>query len=94
MLVKNESLRETSLPPGTVIGGMYCIDSVTTIPPKETVFPEFDESVIYFGDSPISEQWKNRLRRKLAQKSHVFSMCEWDVGLAKGVEHKIRLADS
>ena len=94
VLVKNESSRETFIPPGTVIGGMYLIDSVATIPPKETVSPEFDESVINFGDSPISEQWKNRLRRKLAQKSHVFSMCEWDVGLAKGVEHQIRLSDS
>ncbi|KAI5615219.1 hypothetical protein C0J50_8776 [Silurus asotus] len=68
--------------------------AVTTIPPRETVSSEFDVNLMNFGDSPISEQWKNRLRRKLAQKSHVFSMHEWDVGLAKGVEHKIRLSDA
>lgn len=94
VLVKNESSRETSIPEGAVIGGMYYVDSVATIPPKETTHSDFDESVVNFGDSPISEQWKDRLRKKLAQKSHVFSMHELDMGLAKGVEHKIRLTDS
>lgn len=82
-----------SIPAGTVIGGMYHIDSVVSISPKETAPSDFDASVINFGDSPISEQWKNRLRKKLSQKSHVFSMHEWDMGLAKGVEHKIWLTD-
>lgn len=44
VLVKNESSTETSIPEGAVIGGMYYIDSVTTIPPKETAHSEFDES--------------------------------------------------
>lgn len=94
VFVKNESARETSIPEGTVIGGMYSVESVATIPPEETARSGFDESVINFGDSPISEEWKNRLRKKLAQKSHIFSMHEWDMGLAKGVEHKIRLTDA
>lgn len=71
VLVKNEYMRETSIPVGTVIGCMYHVDSVATIPPKETAFTEFDASMINFGDTPISEQWKNRLRQKLAQKSQV-----------------------
>ncbi|KAI5094535.1 hypothetical protein C0J45_16259, partial [Silurus meridionalis] len=94
VLVKNECLKETAIPVGAVIGCIYHADAVTTIPPRETVSSEFDVNLMNFGDSPISEQWKNRLRRKLAQKSHVFSMHEWDVGLAKGVEHKIRLSDA
>lgn len=68
----------------SVIGGMYYVDSVAIIPPKETAHSDFDASAVNFGDSPIYEQWKSRLRKKLAQKSHVFS---------KGVEHKIRLTD-
>lgn len=94
ILLKNESSRETSIPVGTVLGCVYHIDSVATIPPMETVSSDFDESLINFGDSPISEQWKNRLCKKLGQKSHVFSMHEWDVGLARGVEYRIRLSDS
>ncbi|KAL6491410.1 hypothetical protein MHYP_G00017550 [Metynnis hypsauchen] len=94
VLVRNESTREISIPVGTVIGSVFHIDSVSTIQSKETAPSNFDASQINFGDSPISEKWKNRLRQKLAQKSHVFSMNEWDVGLAKGVEHRIRLSDS
>lgn len=56
VLVKNESSRETSIPEGAVIGGMYYIDSVTTFSPKETTHSEFDGSVVNFRDSPISEQ--------------------------------------
>lgn len=89
-ILKNDSSRETSIPVGTVIGCVYHIDSVATIPPKETASSDFDESMINFGESPISKQWKNRLCKKLAQKSHVFSMHGWDVGLARGVEHRIR----
>lgn len=73
VLVKNESSRETSIPEGALLGGMYYIDSVSTIPPKEIAHSDFDGSVVNFRDSPISEQWKDRLRKKLAQKSHVFS---------------------
>ncbi|XP_063075269.1 uncharacterized protein LOC134465509 [Engraulis encrasicolus] len=94
VLVKNEGTRETTIPEGTVIGYMYHVDSVTTIPPKGQRSSEFDEKLINFGESPISEQWKSRLRQKLGEKSHVFSMHEWDVGLAKGVQHRIRLSDS
>lgn len=94
IFVKSEATREISIPVGTVIGSIFHVDSVATIPPKEKVSSDFDASLINFGDSPISEQWKNRLRQKLAQKSHVFSMHEWDVGLAKGVEHQIHLTDS
>lgn len=79
VLLKNESTKEISLPVGTVIGSMFHIDSVATIPHKEMAPSDFDASVINFGDSPISEEWKNRLRQKLAHKSYVFSMHEWDV---------------
>lgn len=93
ILVQNQSLKETVIPVGTVLGSMYTVDSVTTIPPKQAVSSEFDKSLIDFGDSPVSEQWRERLRQKLTQRPHVFSMHEWDVGLAKGVEHTIRLSD-
>ena len=87
--INNDSLRETAIPMGTVIGHMHLVDSITTIPPKETTSSEFDASMINFGDSPISTEWKTRLCEKLSQRSHVFSTEEWDVVLAKGVEHHI-----
>lgn len=91
--VKNDSLKETAIPVGTVMGRMSLVDSATTILPNETDSSEFDVSLINFGDSPISEEWKDRLREGLAKRSQVFSTSEWDVGLAKGVKHQIRLTD-
>ncbi len=58
-----------------------------------TVPTELDPQLIQFGDSPISPQWKARLRQKLCERANVFSLHEWDVGLAKDVEHHIRMTD-
>ena len=95
VLVKNESLRETAIPVGTVVGNLHLIDSVTTISSEMPATSDvFDAGLISFGDSPVTEEWKERLRAKLSQRSHVFSLHDWDVGLAKGVEHRIRLMDA
>ncbi|KAI5616885.1 hypothetical protein C0J50_23556 [Silurus asotus] len=93
ILVQNESLTETAIPVGTVIGHMYLIDAVTPLSPSKTADTKFDVNLINFGDSPVSEEWKERLRQNLSTRSQVFSLQEWDVGLAKGVEHTIRMSD-
>ena len=93
VLVQNESLTETIIPVGTVIGHMYLTDAVTPLTPSKTAAREFDANLINFGDSPVSEDWKGRLRQKLSTRSQVFSLHEWDVGLAKDVEHTIRMSD-
>ncbi|KAK2918573.1 hypothetical protein Q8A73_002944 [Channa argus] len=72
---------------------MYLTESVTAVPLEKTPPVGFDVSMINFGDSPVSEEWKERLKQKLSQRTNVFSLTEWDVGLAKGVEHTIRLSD-
>lgn len=54
---------------------------------------EIDPSVINFGDSPIPTAWKDQLKRKLCRRRNVFSLSEWEVGLAKDVEHNMRLSD-
>ncbi|XP_058494566.1 uncharacterized protein LOC131465683 [Solea solea] len=94
ILVQNESLTETVIPVGTVIGHMYLTDAVTHLSPSKTADTKFDPSLINFGDSPVSEEWKQRLRQKLSARSQVFSLHEWDVGLAKSVEHTIRMSDA
>ncbi|KAJ8375794.1 hypothetical protein SKAU_G00063740 [Synaphobranchus kaupii] len=100
VLMHNESVRDTVIPVGTVMGHLCSADPVmSALWPKteletEVTSPEFDPRLINFGDSPIPEQWKDRLRQKLSERASVFSLHEWDVGLAKGVEHDIRLADS
>ncbi|KAI3374517.1 hypothetical protein L3Q82_021004 [Scortum barcoo] len=97
VLVHNESLRDTVIPVGTVIGQLCPADPVAPSPRirAETVTPptQLDPQLIQFGDSPIPQQWKDRLRQKLCERASVFSLHEWDVGLARDVEHHIRLSD-
>nr|XP_023659188.1 uncharacterized protein LOC111839473 [Paramormyrops kingsleyae] len=93
VLVRNESSRQTVIPVGTVIGRLQLTDSVTTMASERTKVDKLNADLINFGDSPVPEEWKVRLCKKLSLRSHVFSLHEWDVGVAKGVEHKIRLAD-
>ena len=50
--------------------------------------------MINFGEFPVPEGWKARLRQKLLERADVFSRHELDVGLAKEVEHTIRLSDA
>lgn len=93
ILVQNQSTKETIIPVGTVMGHLYHTESVIARPLKKLESKEFDSSQIKFGDSPVPEEWKCRLRNKLLERSQVFSVHEWDVGLAKDVEHNIRLSD-
>ncbi|XP_054862316.1 uncharacterized protein LOC129347852 [Amphiprion ocellaris] len=95
VLLRNESLKPTAIPMGTVIAHLHIADIVTDTPnSKAKAVPAMDPSLFDFSDSPISKEWKARLGHKLAQHSSVFSVDEWDVGLAKGVEHHIPLSNN
>lgn len=94
VLIQNESKKTTSIPVGTVIAEMRAVDTVIPIQPSDLSSEVLDPDLFNFGDSPIPEEWKDRLRQKLAKRRNVFSLNEWDVGLAKGVEHHIRLHDA
>ncbi|KAI7799692.1 hypothetical protein IRJ41_009439 [Triplophysa rosa] len=91
--VQNESLKEVVIPVGTVIGHLFTADPVNAVSVNEGCDKTLDPNLFNFGDSPISEEWKERLWKQLSKRTNVFSSHEWDVGLAKGVEHRIRLSD-
>lgn len=98
ILIQNESKKDTVIPVGTVLGQLCHVDPVVPSLKVETeavtVPTELDPQLIQFGDSPIPSQWKARLRQKLCKRANVFSLHEWDVGLAKDVEHHIRMTDA
>ncbi|XP_049329329.1 uncharacterized protein LOC111193656 [Astyanax mexicanus] len=93
VVLENESLKEVIVPAGTVVGQLYLTDTATPAMTMTTSV-KIDPEHFKFADSPIPEYWKNRLKQKLSQRTKVFSLEEWDVGLAQGVEHRIRLNDS
>nr|XP_048715732.1 uncharacterized protein LOC125640603 [Caretta caretta] len=92
-LIKEGTSRDIFVRRGQKIADLFEPESIVT-PQCETQVPTIDPAKFDFGDSPVSEEWKDRLRKKLCERSKVFSLHEWDVGCAKGVEHNIRLHDS
>ncbi|KAK3515003.1 hypothetical protein QTP70_003253 [Hemibagrus guttatus] len=93
LMLRNESRKETALPTGTVLAQIYLVDTVTELKKDYSPKGSIDPKLFSFGDSPIPEAWKMRLAMKLSERADVFSLDEWDVGLAKDVTHHIRLRD-
>ncbi|XP_028853388.1 LOW QUALITY PROTEIN: uncharacterized protein LOC114800338 [Denticeps clupeoides] len=93
VVVQNESLKETVIQEGTVLAQLYPVDSVLPGLVSSETEDKLDPTLFKFGDSPIPSECNQRLSQQLAKRSNVFSVLEWDVGLAKGVEHTIRLSD-
>lgn len=46
-----------------------------------------------FADSPLSNEWKDRITKKLNSIPEVFAMGDLDYGHTTAVKHKIRLSD-
>lgn len=93
VLIRNETLKEATMLAGTLIAHVHSTDTVTSAQRPKSTSQFLDAELFDFGDPAIPEVWKKRLREKLSDKGNVFSLDEWDVGLAKGVEHHIRLSD-
>ncbi|KAL7878188.1 hypothetical protein SRHO_G00048310 [Serrasalmus rhombeus] len=93
VLLKNESLKEKTIPKGTVIAKIQEADVVTEVKKDSSPQAQIDPELFNFGDSPIPPEWRKRLSQKLSERTQVFSVEDWDVGLAKDVEHHIRLTD-
>ena len=91
-MLQNESKKEVKIPPGTPLGKVQVADLASS-PVTGEIPGELDPSQIDFGDSPIPREWRERLTQKLCRRRKVFSLHEWEVGLAQGVEHRIRLSD-
>lgn len=93
VLLQNETSKDISIPAGTIIANVYPTDTLLTTSGdhNSTVV---DPQLFKFGDAEIPEVWEKRLRQKLSVRGDVFSTHEWDVGLARGVEHCIRLSDN
>ncbi|KAG1932770.1 interleukin-1 receptor accessory protein-like 1-A [Pimephales promelas] len=88
----NETSKEVAVPPGTVLAHMFPTDTVTETC-RERSKSRIDPDLFNFGKSGIPFEWEKRLRQKLSERNNVFSLEEWDVGLAKGVTHHIQLND-
>ncbi len=84
-LLKDNSVEEkeqTFLPASTVVG---CNAMCSTSHDNKITFD--------FTDSPLSEEWRNRIAAKLNSIPEVFAMADLDYGHTTAVKHRIRLSD-
>lgn len=77
VLMHNKPLKNTVISAGTGVGHLHPTHPVSLAPKTG----EIDTNFINFGDSPIPETRKQRLKQVLSERASVFSLHEWDVGL-------------
>lgn len=93
VLVRNDTFKEKFIPNGTVLARVYATDTVRDAREVSENHQILDPELFDFGDSPVPQTWKDRLKQKLSERVNVFSLSDIDVGLAQGVKHHIRLRD-
>lgn len=107
--VRNETERDITLPTNCILADLHVADqilnpqsssgkdSVTamycTASARPSGQPKEAELTFEFGDSPLPEEWKERVVHSLHDYSDVFSCHDLEFGHAKRVKHKIKLKD-
>lgn len=97
VLVNNNSTKEITLTRGMPIAHLFPVDVL----PTPTVNKEIDlkssktvtQSSFDFGTSTVPKKWKDRLVRKMLERSDVFSTHEFDVGCSKSTQHEIKTTE-
>ncbi|KYO36570.1 hypothetical protein Y1Q_0024279 [Alligator mississippiensis] len=93
VLVVNPTGKDITVKPGQCVAEL--VEAEVAVSPTQSSQTQIvDPAKFNFGSSPVPAIWKTRLQEKVSARGNVFSMHEWDVGLAKGVEHSIRLQDT
>lgn len=96
VIMKNETEHDVLVPAKSVIAELHSLQSVII---KEAVTESGNPMkaaqpfTIDFGDSPIPEEWKDRISQKLWSIPEVFALHDLDFGRTDKVTHRIRLHD-
>lgn len=89
-----ESQHDIVLPARTQVAQVPCAERVINpVPPMGQSTP-LKPHMFQFGDSSVPKQQKERLITQMLARPEVLSTHSGDMGLAKGVEHTIRLSDT
>lgn len=97
VLVRNVSKKEVTLTRGMPVAHLFPVDvvsssSVSQKPNTESA-GKLTPSSFNFGDSPVPEEWKERLVGKMMERHEVFSTHEFDVGCCKSAHHAIKTTE-
>ncbi|KAK7938973.1 hypothetical protein WMY93_002299 [Mugilogobius chulae] len=94
VILVNESEQDVCLQPFSPIADItftpQILSHVATVKPVESTVTRVEPN---FGDSPIPEEWKERITNKLNDIPDVFSHHDLDFGKTDKVKHSIKLSD-
>ncbi|XP_073670179.1 uncharacterized protein [Paramisgurnus dabryanus] len=96
--LQNELNRDVVLQPNAVVAEVHAIE---TIIPQEcgvgsvpTCQNRSNAGITFnFGDSPLSQEWRDKISKKLSEMSDVFAQHDLDFGRTSKVKHHIKLSD-
>ncbi|KAL1258010.1 hypothetical protein QQF64_011254 [Cirrhinus molitorella] len=96
--LKNETNRDVVLQPNAVVAEVHAIEHILPCECETRSMPSSQcssKSVITFdfADSPLSQEWKDRVSKKLNDMSDVFAQHDLDFGRTSKVKHRIKLSD-
>ncbi len=93
--VRNVSSRTVMIKRGMSIAHVFPVEVVATVskPQESSGQTELNKNAFKFGDSPVSEEWRQRLVKKMLERKKVFSFDEFDVGCSRSTQHHIRLTE-
>lgn len=93
--IRNVSTRPVMIKRGMPIAHVFPVDVLSTVSKlrENSGQTKLNKHSFNFADSPVSEQWKQRLVKKMLERKDVFSCDEFDVGCSKSTQHHIRLTE-
>lgn len=102
VVLTNETERNVTIPPSCVIAELHVVQSVhskeqSVSSPGSAVYghtpDQKSELAFNFGESPIPQEWKERITEMLKGMPEVFAQHELDFGRTQQVKHHINLTD-
>lgn len=97
VILKNESDHDITLSPKAVIAEIHAVKSVQPIKSYDSDLatkPDHKPKLKFdFGNSPVPDEWKDRITEKLNSMPEVFAQHELDFGRTDKIEHHINLSD-
>ncbi|XP_040195295.1 uncharacterized protein LOC120928256 [Rana temporaria] len=91
--VRNTTTSPVKMPARVLLGE---VQPATPVPPYEMLKEQGEEILLgefFPKNTPLSPEWMERAKTQLLKWRMAFSKNEFDVGLAKSAEHKIRLEE-
>lgn len=98
MVLTNETDHYITIPQTCVIAEIHDLEyvlsfenalSISASQGSESTLIKDEKLILNFGNSPLSQQWKDRITKKLCEMPEVFAQYDLDFGHTQKMKHQI-----